>query len=701
MRGGFSSGVLVFALAARASAQGVTEVSGHFAADSVRASRSLRDHFGADLVERLLQSSDPDDRLHGLERAASLETAEGISLLVHAVRDPLGTGRFDARALLVVIRGVAGATAQGEVRQLLKELLDSSVLQRSAADSGQEAEGADRDARLALARSIAAFALATSADPRAVDAVTLVARDAGPGQLAAAAALSAFPPQRVATVVTGPWSPALLRLAGQIGDLRALDPARAALSATDPTTRAAALDAVSELGDTRALDAARSAAKDVDPRVREAAARALVRLGAPERARVVEGLIGDMATAEEGAHLAELASDDGVVRALAARVAASSDPKVRAAAIVALGRSTSDDAVRALAELVKSPTLEGDAAEALARSPNRAAMAAIEALLRARSSRRLGARAYAVRALTRGEERASCVSILESMAESPDAADRAVGLSALVLLERRPVREALADREASVRRAAAMAALGDGRETTRGALLVAWSKEPDALVRRVLAGGLVSADPRGIVPTRALVERTFSAEEDAPLAAMALAARADPEERERVTALFSSADPLLRAHVARGLGWSHDPRATGQLADAYSFEADPLVRRAIVLALAERTQDADAPERRSILRLARRLDPDAMVRDTATRALAGFPAAPRANARIDLAWVRVATIAGGAPAPPAFGATLLRSDGLAVPIAFDEDGYALVPIPQGDSRLLLAPRIPTYDASSP
>jgi hypothetical protein len=44
---------------------------------------------------------------------------------------------------------------------------------------------------------------------------------------------------------------------------------------------------------------------------------------------------------------------------------------------------------------------------------------------------------------------------------------------------------------------------------------------------------------------------------------------------------------------------------------------------------------------------------------------------------------------------------LLRSDGLAVPIAFDLDGYAIVPgVPPGEGRLVLAPRVPAYQGSS-
>jgi hypothetical protein len=44
---------------------------------------------------------------------------------------------------------------------------------------------------------------------------------------------------------------------------------------------------------------------------------------------------------------------------------------------------------------------------------------------------------------------------------------------------------------------------------------------------------------------------------------------------------------------------------------------------------------------------------------------------------------------------------LIRADGLAVPIAFDDDGYALVPVPPGDAQLVLAPRIPPYEGPRP
>jgi hypothetical protein len=40
-------------------------------------------------------------------------------------------------------------------------------------------------------------------------------------------------------------------------------------------------------------------------------------------------------------------------------------------------------------------------------------------------------------------------------------------------------------------------------------------------------------------------------------------------------------------------------------------------------------------------------------------------------------------------------ASYVTAEGVAIPIAFDADGYALVPgIPPGDGRLVLAPVVP-------
>jgi HEAT repeat protein len=668
----------------------------------------LRQHFGVDLASRLLRSTDAEERLRGIARLASIGSPEAVSMLVHAARDPAGS--HDTRALLAIVRGLADRTATSEVRQLFKDGLLGSISLRSAASSPEtDAEGEGRDARLALVRAAAALALATSPDPHAVEALVLVARETGPGQAAAIDALTAFPPETVATAITGPLTPALLRLSAKIGDLRALDAVHAALQATDAATRAAALDAMVAMEDSAAGAAAGRMLKDAEPRVREAAAHALVRLGVPERFRAVDALVGDDATAREGLRLAGLAADGGVIKTLAALAVVSADPEMRALAVFGLGRCEDPLALQALAALARDPLRGGDAAAALARSPAPGAAAAIEAL--AGHAPRLGARAYIVRALTLGGDEAWGTTVLEALATSRDPADRTVGLAGLVLLGRRDALDAVRDPDAGVRRAVAMAAMGDPRESTRRAMLRVSTSETDDLARRVERAALAGGDPEAVVGETELAASVAGGKADAALAAMTLAAEAwgsgedshrveGSSVRETVDALLASTDPILRAHAARGLAASPDPSATGRLARAYDGEVDPLVRHAIVQGLARRTADADSPTRLATLRIAARLDPDETVRVAAARAQKGLPPESRRPLRFDVAWLRLATRAGEAPEERDLGGALLRSDGLAVPVAFDADGYALVPIVPGEARLLLAPRIPAYDVPS-
>jgi hypothetical protein len=135
----------------------------------------------------------------------------------------------------------------------------------------------------------------------------------------------------------------------------------------------------------------------------------------------------------------------------------------------------------------------------------------------------------------------------------------------------------------------------------------------------------------------------------------------------------------------------------GRLAAAYTFEADLDVRRALVVALAARTLEADAPARREALALASRLDPDGIVHVVAARAEASRPASAPASGR-EIAWLRVVP-ATGASLPAAMVATVVCADGLARSIAFDEEGYALVPgLPPGEARVRLAPGLPAYES---
>jgi hypothetical protein len=129
---------------------------------------------------------------------------------------------------------------------------------------------------------------------------------------------------------------------------------------------------------------------------------------------------------------------------------------------------------------------------------------------------------------------------------------------------------------------------------------------------------------------------------------------------------------------------------TGKLAEAAQYEAEPLVRLAEITALAARPA---APSRDTALRFAARFDPEARIREVARRGLAGIPLAGPAPAR-EVAWLRVASSEGRAPGSIMLAA-YVTSEGIAIPIAFDADGYALVAgVPTGDGRVVLAPSFP-------
>ena len=559
------------------------------------------------------------------------------------------------------------------------------------------------------------MALAASGNQVALEALVAAARSGGAEQDAALLALSVHPPSQ--PVVLGGvalTTPATIAMAARVGDLRALDAILGALHASDPALRAAALGALGDAGDTRVAEVARGALHDEDGRVRVAAAEALSRLATPDAASAVEALVADEATALEGLRIARSVQSEGIAMAAAARAAASADPPLRSAAIAALGRQTTPSAVRALVALAATPALQGDAVGALARSPSPAALDALQDLAGLAGSkaaghtlvpldgeplamtRRLAARAYFVRRFVRGDRSPPLDALLESLATSLDPRDRAVGMQALVALGERRVDVALSDADARVRRAGAMGALGCWDANTAERLVARAAVEPDETTRRVLALGW-TAEPGGdAVPAPVLVARVGAGGADAPAAAFALARRDDETLVAKVDALLRSPDPVLRGQAARGLGLSADPSALGRLSAAYAWEADARVRRAIVDALAVRVAEraTGAETARGVLDLAGRLDPAPVVRSTAAAIQDGrwpLPGRARGAGLREVAWIRLVAAEGAAPAL-ARTAVLADSSGSALPIAFDDEGYALVPgISPGDARLRLAP----------
>ena len=658
----------------------------------------LRARFGVERADALVHEGSAEELLRGVERAAAIGTTDAIALVASFA------GSSDPRVRIAVARGLAAHAEQSRAREALFLVVTSDPPRARP----NEAETAERDALFEHARRIAALALARSSDSHAGEKLVTLARVDAAGTRIAIDALAQFPPRGATTAWTAPMTAGALELARRTGDLRALEPALEAARSADRATRAAAIETLGAMGDGRVAAIAQQGTGDPDVRVRVAAAAALVAVGAPSSADAVEKLLGDAGVAPRAIALARDAHSPGIARALARIAAGGADRATRDAALEALGRDPSGDAVDALVALVADPLLGVEAADALARSPSPRAMDGIASITKRLGNdaraRRIAARAYVVRRGARGERSDAMDGALAALAKSDDGRDRAIAAFARVALDGAELAALLGDRDARVRRAAILASLARPADEATGALLARFATEDDDAARVALGAALAGGDPAGHVPTRALLGCARAGGPDAPMCALAFAARAAPRDDEAVDALFASSDPIVRAHVARGLALSSDATRTGRLAAGYAYEPSPLVRAAVLASLGRGPRDA--PPAKDALDFAARFDPDARCRAIAERALAGLAPVDLDAGPRDLAWVHLVDASGGPMSPAssldARAAYVLRPDGLAVPIVFDDDGDALVPgVPAGEARLVLAPRAAAAYSESP
>jgi hypothetical protein len=654
---------------------------------------NFRGRFGMELVQRLLRSSQPEERLRGLRRAAELGTPESVALLASQAESNTAV-RTDPRALLEVVRALAPHAKEEGARAAL-----ISVLQVQAS-VGARAPGASDDAdpfaRFELARSSAALALATSGTGPAFEALFASVRAQNAGSDAAARALAAAPPSLVRGLgpASGLSAPLLLAIS-RTEDLRAADILLLALGSSDSRAKAVALLELAKKNDARALEPAKTLSKDPNPILRQAAAEALVALRAKEAEPAVKALFSDEGSASFAVDLVPSYETDELVKNLGARATAHPIFAERTRAIVALSRCRSLAAAKALGSLVLDKTVESEAAQALGRMRSAHAEPWIVAMLRSREVQRLGARAYVLRVLRGAPRLDEAERLLARLASAADVESRAVGVFGRVALGLDGPKSGLDDKDARVRAAAAMATRGKRDADLREDLLARALLEKDPAARTSFFSALETGDPKGIVPSPLLIDRAESGEPEAALATFALARRGTEEPSEKVKALLASRSPLLRTHALLGLAQSRALDVSGRLANAYSYEPDPALRRIYVTALAERSQDASSRARGETLELAAKLDPNAEVRFLGRRALAGVKSPVGRGESDEVAWLRITGPDGRPPRDSGYTALLLTSTGEAVPVTFDPDGYALVPaVPPGETRLLLAPRMP-------
>ena len=530
----------------------------------------LRGRFGSDRAEVLMRGGDSEQVRQGIVRAAVAGTPEAVALIVAQAE----ATNNDDKTLVDLARALGPFAAQEAARQQLIQLLNATS---HASHNGRPSVVSG--ARVELARQIAARALVASRDPQALDAVYSAARESGTGQQNALRALASDPGAAAAGPLALPNGAAGAHALAQSGDLRALDLLLTkAQGNIDASTRAACMVAAAQLGDGRVRPLAIAAFADPDAHVRSAAGEALVLLDAPERFRAVVQLLGADDTAAAAVRLAHRAQDLEVVKALASRLKVISDVGGRQDVIAALGRGVAtDEGLKVLASYAADPVLGGDAVHAIARSPNPAATRILETLASTPALRRLAVRGYVLRVLVRRERSSALDGVLDALRGSRDPADRALAAFARVALGQASARDHLEDADASIRRAAAMGALAgfDGQNLpAAGDLLARYIRETDDATRAVLAIGLLDGDAKEVVPTRTLSLRVEAGGADALLSATALGARKSDALKDTLDGLLASADPVMRAHVARGLGASEEPSATGRLAEAARYEAD-------------------------------------------------------------------------------------------------------------------------------
>jgi hypothetical protein len=210
-------------------------------------------------------------------------------------------------------------------------------------------------------------------------------------------------------------------------------------------------------------------------------------------------------------------------------------------------------------------------------------------------------------------------------------------------------------------------------------------------VQLALALSLAVPGASESAPTATLLALVGGGSAAAPLAAMALGARDAEPERDRLDELFASTDPVIRAHVALGLGASKSRDAAGRLEAAYRVEANPTVRVAIVRALSGRSE----PSRARVLGLASALDPDPDVRAAADSRL---PPGVSLSGGTAVSWIPIVKSGGAEPAAAAIAIEV--PGGLVLPATAAPDGIVMVPgLPKGPVVLRVAPAVEPDNAS--
>lgn len=643
---------------------------------------SLSSRFGLERLVSALGAGSVAERVGAIQRLAGLGTPAARHRLVNAALER--RAQLEAREWLTLVRALAPHAAEDDARVLL-----ALAMSARASDTAEPLTVASFE----LVRGSAALALAASGAEPALRVLGATLRGGGPAAALAAEALLAHPPADLEAFLATPGEPSveLARWLGELGDQRAFHPLRAWVRGEGAEVRAAAAIALTQLGALETVPLARAWLRSGVPVLERAAEQMLQLTQQPEAAELLLQRL--RAAPVDAATLSQaLSYPSPVLLPWAAEPGAAAQHA--AARWTLLGRIGGPKAAAALESALGGADAAA-AAHALAELPDEHGLAALERALAARRGLPHVVRAAVLRQRLWQEQPRGLPEQLARLRSSALPAERAAGAWGSSLAGASAAESELASREAVRVEAAANNALCfDDRVLVAAARLLA-SAEPGR-ARDAFAFALLRPSGAQAVSSELLESLVLDGGVAAPLALRALAARAEPRFQALADDYLAHPDPLLRAHVARGLGESPRSTAVALLLARFELETDEVVRQAIVRALSLRR----GPATTELLGLAARLDPSAAVRGAAQLALSGVelrdppaghealwtevplaaspraepaPAAPEATGAVS-----AASAVGARPARAGAVGLLHVLPGLALPVFADAAGTLVV-----------------------
>lgn len=622
---------------------------------------------GVESLSSLLAAPQLSERLRGIRRLAGLGTPAALQRLLRFAIER--KAQLGARECLTLARALEPHAADSETQVVLALLMN----QRPAASSGHaELE------LFELARGTAALALAASRSAGALRVLGGALRAGGPSALLAEQALEAYPPVELEQLLAVPGEPsvALARLLGVLGDQRAFHPLRDWVRGESAEVRAAAAISLTQLGELETVPLARQWLSSSLPVLRQAAVEILVLAQAPEAARALAAeLVSARQRGEAIAARALEFPEESLWKALFSGRGSSPAESSSAEAWTLLGRIGGAAATSRLEAGLLGPQTAFAAAHALSRLPGSDGHTALQRALGGQQALPLVARAAALRSALWDEHFEGLSARLVALGGSASPGDRAAAAWASSLSSADGALAELSSGDPVRIEAAANNALWFDDEVLAGAAHLLSQAAPGR-ARSALGFVLLRPSGRQRVTSRVLSELVLEGSAATPLALRALASRDDPQFDAFAEAYLAHPDPILRCHVARGLGESTRASAIGVLARSYEFEADQTVRHALVRGLSQRR----GLTARRALELAAKLDPSPAVRAAARLGLGGVQLSdpPRSS---EFLWAELRSSVGSAGEPgPSAGATGLLhvAPGLAVPVFADPAGILVV-----------------------